>query len=135
MYLFIWHLRVTNAGVAKLYFVLNAQPENSNWNSTVPLFEFFWKYNLYFKSVNLRSIESDSKGNELELTCEFFITIDDNNKSISCSSEMVAGPEDSLYAYMQSPPDLLHDCIPPRMHCLLYPFSILSLSFSILGLG
>ena len=40
MYLFIWHLRVTNAGVAKFYFVLNAQPENSNWNSTVPLFNF-----------------------------------------------------------------------------------------------
>ena len=40
MYLFICHLRVTNAGVAKLYFALNAQPENSNWNSTVPLFHF-----------------------------------------------------------------------------------------------
>ena len=113
MYLFIWHLRVTNAGVAKLYFVLNAQPENSNWNSTVPLFEFFWKYNLYFKSVNLRSIESDSKGNELELTCEFFITIDDNNKSISCSSEMVAGPEDSYICIYASTSRLLHDCILP----------------------
>ena len=55
MYLFIWHLRVANAGVAKLYFVLNAQPENSNWNSTVPQF-YFPKHIIFILKVSICAV-------------------------------------------------------------------------------